>query len=192
MKKHIPNFLTLFRIALVPIFIWFALIARFRGNFLIATIVFIIASITDYYDGLLARRFRVTSDFGKLMDPLADKILIISALIALYTPGIQLIHLGVVVIVVLRESLVTLLRYGFAKKGIILPANNWGKLKTVMQLTGIISALVYYSILQQWFIYYRGYFEVGFHFYFWLVALVTIVSGISFSRDLQRIEKGMR
>lgn len=190
MKKHIPNLLTLFRIILVPIFIWFTFFARFQGHFLVATIIFILASITDYYDGMLARRFKVTSDFGKLMDPLADKILVISALIALNTSSIKLIHLSVVVIIVLRELIVTLIRYHYAQKGIIIPANAWGKLKTVLQLTGIISALVYYSVFQQLLIYYKGYFDVAFHFYFWLVVLVTIFSGISFGQNLKQLRKG--
>ena len=79
MKKHIPNLLTLFRIVLVPFFIWFAFFTKFSGHFIVATTIFIIASITDYYDGMLARRFKVVTNFGKLMDPLADKILVISA-----------------------------------------------------------------------------------------------------------------
>lgn len=189
MKKHIPNFLTLFRITLVPIFIWFAFIARFNGNFLVATIIFIFASITDYYDGMLARRFKVVTDFGKLMDPLADKILVVSALLAIYSPSINLIHLGVVIIVVLREVIVTLIRYYYSQKGIIIPANNWGKLKTVLQLTGIISALVYHSIFQQLLIYYKGYFDIAFHFYFWLMALITIVSGLSFVADIRLLKR---
>jgi CDP-diacylglycerol---glycerol-3-phosphate 3-phosphatidyltransferase len=189
MKKHIPNLLTLFRIVLVPFFIWFAFFENFRGNFIVATFIFIIASITDYYDGMLARKFEVTSDFGKLMDPLADKILVIAALIALCTTRIQLINLTVVVIIILREVIVTIIRQIYAKKGIIIPANMWGKLKTVLQLTGIISALVYHSLFQQLLINYKGYFEVAFHFYFWLVALVTLLSGISFCQNLRKLKK---
>ncbi|MDO9578915.1 MAG: CDP-diacylglycerol--glycerol-3-phosphate 3-phosphatidyltransferase [Candidatus Cloacimonadales bacterium] len=189
MKKYVPNFLTLFRISLVPFFIWFAFFAGFQGHFLVATIIFILASITDYYDGMLARRFKVVTDFGKLMDPLADKILIIAALIVLCTSSIKLIDLSVVIIIILREIIISLIRYNYAKKGIIIPANNWGKLKTVLQLTGIISALVYYSVFQQLLIYYKGYFDVAFHFYFWLVALVTIYSGLSFGHNLRQLKK---
>ena len=76
MKKYIPNFLTLLRVILVPIFIWFVFFASIKYHLIWGLVIFIIASITDYYDGMLARRFKVISDFGKVMDPLADKILI--------------------------------------------------------------------------------------------------------------------
>jgi len=190
MKKHIPNILTIFRIVLVPFFIWFAFFTKFFGHFIIATVIFIVASITDYYDGMLARRFKVISNFGKIMDPLADKILVISALIALYTPGIKLISLSVIIIIISREFIVTLVRYFYAQKGIIIPANVWGKLKTTLQLTGIISALVYRSLFLHLLINYKGYFDVAFHLFFWLVALVTIFSGVSFLQNLHQIKKG--
>lgn len=190
MKKHIPNFLTLFRIALVPVFVWMIFFAPFSYHYVWSAFIFIVASITDYYDGMLARRLKVTSNFGKLMDPVADKILVISALIALALPDVNLITIPIIVIIVAREVIITLLRYYLASKNIIIPARGLGKLKTVLQLTGIITALVYKSfltffpkILND---FHKFYIESGFKTYFWIVALITVISGLSIIRSIRK------
>lgn len=183
MKKYIPNSLTIFRIVLVPVFIWFAFISTFSDRILWATIVFILASITDLLDGLLARKFDVVSNFGKIMDPLADKILVISALFALALPMIELINIYVVYIIIFRELAVSILRNQFIRKNIYLAANKWGKFKTLSQIIGIITALVYYSILTRLFPILNDYYltiQIIFKISFWLIAFVTIISGISY------------
>ena len=189
MKKHIPNSLTIFRIILVPFFAWFAFIDTSKYNFLWAAIIFIIASITDYYDGMLARRFKVVSNFGKIMDPLADKILVISALLALAMPKVDFIALPVVVIIIIREIIVSISRNHYARKGIFVPANVCGKLKTIMQMTGVISALVYRAVFIHFTMNLLGYFIIAFHFFFWLVAIVTIISGFSFFGNARKIKE---
>jgi len=194
LKKHIPNFLTLFRIALVPVFVWLIFFASFRYHYVWSALVFIFASITDYYDGMLARRMKATSNFGKLMDPLADKILVISALLALALPDVNLITIPVIVIIVIREIIITLLRYYLAAKNVIISAQGLGKLKTVLQLTGIITALVYKSFLtffpKIFNDFYKFYIESAFKSYFWIVALITIISGLSIVKSLGDEERG--
>ena len=192
MKKHIPNSLTLFRIVLVPFFIWFAFFDLHKHNFLWAAIIFIVASITDYYDGMLARRLKVVSNFGKIMDPLADKILITAALVALAMPRIDLISWLVVTIIIVREIVVSIFRSHYARKGVFVPANVWGKLKTTLQMTGVISALVYKALFIHFTMSVLGYFITAFKFYFWLVAVVTIISGVSFFGNAKKLKEQVK
>jgi CDP-diacylglycerol--glycerol-3-phosphate 3-phosphatidyltransferase len=183
MKKYIPNTLTFLRIILVPVFIWFMFFAEFRLHTIAAAVVFIFASITDYLDGMLARRFQVVTNIGKIMDPLADKILVISALIALSRPEVDLIAATALLIIVFREVAITIVRYFLLIKHRILASRLLGKIKTIFQLTGIISALVYNSfitvipnILNETA---KANFEFGFKFYFWLVTFLTVISGLT-------------
>ncbi len=185
--KNIPNILTLFRIALVPVFIYFMFyfepksIAAFASLF-----VFVTASITDYFDGMLARKYKIISNFGKIMDPLADKFLVISALFALSTKTYYFIPMAVIIIIIIREVAVTILRNYYMKKKIFIAANKWGKLKTVLQLTGIIAALVYISltfIFKELVNYNLVVFKI-FRYYFWIVALVTVLSGANYFTQL--------
>ena len=189
MKKYIPNSLTMFRIVLVPVFVWFAFFEASKYNFLWAAIIFIVASITDYYDGMLARRFKVVSNFGKIMDPLADKILVTSALLALAMPSVDFIAVPVVIIIIVREIIVSIYRNQYARKNIFVPANVWGKLKTILQMTGVIAALVYRAVFIHFTMNLLGYFVTAFHFFFWLVAVVTIISGISFFGNAKKIKE---
>ena len=181
MKKHIPNMLTIIRIILVPVFIWLIISSSVRNNILWATVVFILASITDYFDGMLARKFEIISNFGKIMDPLADKILVISALFGL-SLELKYISIIVVIIIILREIAVSILRSVYAKKGIFIAANIWGKLKTVTQMTGIIIALIYGSFdrTSGFLKHIEKSFLLGINIYFWLVALITILSGLNY------------
>ncbi len=193
MKKYIPNSLTLCRIVLVPVFVWMIFFAPFELHYFWATIIFILASITDYFDGLLARRLHVTTNFGKLMDPLADKILVSAALIALTLADIDLVTVPVVVIILIREVIITLLRYYLASRRIFVPARLMGKIKTVLQLTGIITALVYRSFLT--FFpnllndFHKFYLESGFKTYFWIVAILTVISGLEIIIHLGKTRK---
>jgi CDP-diacylglycerol--glycerol-3-phosphate 3-phosphatidyltransferase len=179
MKKHIPNFLTILRILLAPLFIY---LVFGKNQILGATIVFILASITDFFDGLLARRFNVITNFGKLMDPLADKILVVSALFALSVKPIDFISLAVFIIIVSREIAVTVLRNYYAKKNIFIAANIWGKLKTTLQMIGIIGAFLYKSVFDMVEISstLNTRIVVSIQLFFWLVAIVTILSGLNY------------
>jgi len=179
MKRKIPNSLTIFRIILVPIFIWLIFSNKITNNIIWATVVFIVACITDYFDGMLARRLKVISNFGKIMDPLADKILIISALIAI-SIKMNYISIIVVIIIIIREIAVSILRNYYVKKDIYIAANIWGKLKTILQMVGIIAALIYRSFISILDKNENAIIISGFNIFFWLVAVVTILSGMNY------------
>ncbi len=132
---NLPNKITVARIAMVPIFIW-VLLSGIQNSRLIAAAIFIIASITDFIDGYLARKYELITDFGKLMDPMADKILVASALIALVEIG--RISVWPVAIILAREFLITSFRSLAASKGLVIAASIWGKIKTNTQMFAII------------------------------------------------------
>ena len=179
MKKHIPNILTMFRILLVPYFLWLTYFSQPINYSIWITVVFIIASITDYLDGMLARKYNVISNFGKIMDPLADKLLVVSALFALYSP-LKFISLAVVLIIVVREVLITILRDYYARKKIYIAVNNWGKIKTVAQMVGIIAALLYSSFLQYNGLQPNDNIKIIIKIYFWITAAITVYSGMNY------------
>ena len=186
MKRYIPNSLTLFRVLMVPVFFWLIYYSQIQYHFIWATFVFIIASITDIFDGLLARRFGVVTNFGKIMDPLADKLLTLLALIALISEPIKMMSAYVFYIILFREVMITLLRHYYTLKKIYIPANVWGKVKTTFQLTGIISALVYYSLLYPFIPEYHSKFQFGFNIFFWITAVITILSGLTYLSPKER------
>ena len=128
---NLPNKLTLIRIAMVPFFVAALLIESMPQRFIWAMAIFIIASVTDVLDGNIARSRGLVTDFGKLMDPLADKILVISAMICFNSLG--LMSAVVTIITVAREFLVTSLRLVAATDGRVIAADKLGKAKTVTQ-----------------------------------------------------------
>lgn len=136
---NVPNQLTVARFGLTVVF----LVALFSGlpyHDSVALLIFVIASLTDYFDGKIARRDNLITDFGKLMDPLADKILTGSAFIAFV--GLELMPAWMVIIIVARELAITGLRLLAASKNIVLAAERFGKHKTISQITAIIAVLV--------------------------------------------------
>lgn len=138
----LPNKLTIFRLAVTPLFV-LVLFVQFPGNYTVALSLFLLGMLTDYFDGLLARSRNQVSEMGKLLDPLADKILITSAFISFIgLPEIRL-PAWMVVVIVSREFAITGLRLVAAGKGIILSAGRWGKHKTVSQVIAVGSILLY-------------------------------------------------
>ena len=154
-KKNIPNALTIFRIILMVIVIIFVLVpfgpicyslrlnaavsdaaASFQLNEILAAILFVIASLTDFLDGYIARKYHWVSDFGKIWDPLADKLLVDGVLICF--AYLSLIPIWVCVLLILRDFIVDAFRMHALSKQIIVPASMWGKLKTVFELVGLI------------------------------------------------------
>ncbi len=145
MRKTLPNLLTQLRVILALVFIYLIWSGRGEPQVGWALLVFAVASFTDFLDGYLARKWKVTSDFGKIMDPLADKFLVLSALAALtWLPPFRLCPL-IFALIALREVLITVLREVYKSKGVIVPAAKLGKLKTVLQMTGIIVALALWA-----------------------------------------------
>lgn len=136
---NLPNKLTLFRIFLIPVFI-IVMLLNIPNKYLIACLVFIIASITDAMDGHIARKYNLVTDFGKFMDPLADKLLVISALTCMIEAG--LVQSWMVIIIVSRELTVSILRAIAAAEGKVIAASGGGKLKTISQMVAIIVLLL--------------------------------------------------
>lgn len=147
-----PNKLTLVRICMIPLFVAFMLLGQIPHNFLWAFLTFMVASLTDLLDGHLARKNNLITDFGKFMDPLADKLLVTSALICFV--GLGFAPAVVIIIILSREFLVTSLRLVAAGSGKVIAAGIWGKLKTVFQMVWVCYVLVYQwlktSIAPQW------------------------------------------
>lgn len=134
---NLPNKLTVLRVILVPFFVFFLLYDSIPHHNLIALIIFAIASYTDHLDGKIARRDNLITNFGKFMDPLADKILVISALICFVASGT--VSPWFLILITLREFAVTQIRLiASSGKGKVIAANIWGKVKTVSQIVAII------------------------------------------------------
>jgi CDP-diacylglycerol--glycerol-3-phosphate 3-phosphatidyltransferase len=140
---NLPNQLTVFRLGLAAAFV-FVLSLGFRGQFTVAAVLFALAAFTDYLDGAIARRRNLITDFGKLMDPLADKILTASAFVLLAVD--HAIPAWAVIVIISREFLITGLRTLAGAKGIVLPAEKLGKHKTAWQMITI----VYFLVLLSW------------------------------------------
>lgn len=142
---NLPNKLTLLRVILIPFFLLFIYI-DIPFNFLFALIIFAAASITDALDGKIARARNLVTNFGKFLDPLADKVLVISAL----TVFVELdeVHMGAIPLIIIsaREFMVSGLRLLAADSGIVVAAGIWGKLKTAFTMVTIVAALLWLSI----------------------------------------------
>lgn len=134
---NLPNKLTLFRVILIPFFVFFLLAPYFTGygNY-IAVAIFIIASITDFLDGRIARKYNLITNFGKFMDPLADKLLVSSALISLI--ALDRIPAWIVIIIIAREFIISGFRLVAADNGVVIAASYWGKFKTAFQMITVI------------------------------------------------------
>jgi CDP-diacylglycerol--glycerol-3-phosphate 3-phosphatidyltransferase len=139
---NLPNKLTVSRFALTAAFLG-VMFSRVRGHETISLALFVMSGVTDFLDGHLARKHKLITNFGILMDPLADKIMVCSAFIAFV--GLQWIPAWMVVIVVARELAITGLRLLAASKQVVLAAERYGKHKTISQIVAIISVLVLHS-----------------------------------------------
>ena len=144
MKKQIPNILTFLRIFLIPFFIY--CLVQNEGHYkLVALGVFILASITDFFDGYFARKFSAESEFGKILDPLADKLLVVASLSAFVYLDNQ-IPLWMVIAIVARDLLITLIRSRAQKKGVPIKISRLAKAKTAFQMISILIILVIFSV----------------------------------------------
>lgn len=140
-KMNLPNKLTVLRMAMVPFFVVFLLLSEDYEYFKwIALGLFAVASLTDMLDGKIARKYNLVTNFGKFMDPLADKLLVCSALIGLTALG--MIPAWMTIIIIAREFIISGFRLIAAEQGIVIAAGYWGKLKTVCQMVMICVMLV--------------------------------------------------
>ena len=142
MSMNLPNKLTMFRVVLIPVFIvvlMSGLIAEPASRY-IAVVIFCVASFTDYLDGHIARKYNLVTNFGKFMDPLADKLLVSAAMICMIELG--MLPAWVVIIIISREFIITGFRLIAAESGLVIAASWWGKIKTVTQMAMIILMLL--------------------------------------------------
>jgi CDP-diacylglycerol--glycerol-3-phosphate 3-phosphatidyltransferase len=168
---NLPNALTVVRIMLVPV-----LVAALLGNTpegdVLAAVVFALASLTDFVDGYLARSRDSVTTFGKLMDPLADKLLIVAALVSLVS--LHRLAAWVAMVIIARELAVTVLRLAATQAGVVMAASMWGKLKTVLQIAAILAVIAVHGQPA------------------WVLALLyaavaaTVLSGLDFFFGLRR------
>ena len=168
---NVPNVLTVLRILLVPVLV-VALLDRTPNGDLLAAIVFAIASLTDAVDGYLARSRQWVTTFGKLMDPVADKLLIIGALLALVSLG--RVAAWVAMVIIAREFAVTVLRIAATQQGVVIPAGVFGKAKTVLQVA-MVFALIVASGTPAWL-----------EALVYLTVAVTVISGVDYFFGLRR------
>ncbi|MBQ3969286.1 MAG: CDP-diacylglycerol--glycerol-3-phosphate 3-phosphatidyltransferase, partial [Clostridia bacterium] len=143
---NLPNKLTLLRIILVPFFVASILIEELPFHYLIALVIFSVASITDMLDGKIARKYNMVTDFGKFADPLADKILVISAFACFVQ--LDIINAVFIILVLFREFAVTSIRLVAVENGKVVAANMWGKAKTVSQMTAVIVVLLFGFVIE--------------------------------------------
>ena len=184
---NLPNKLTMMRVILVPVFMVFAALAKygtadFNATFsLVAGIIFAVASMTDFLDGYIARKNHLVTDFGKFMDPLADKCLTTAAFIYMVTDHVC--SPVVLAVILFREFAVAGVRMIAAETGTVIAANMWGKVKTVLQMLSIIfyffgTALSYRGTLES-----VSIVVVVSIALCWMVAAVTAISGIKYLWD---------
>lgn len=174
-----PNRLTMFRIASVPLLI-LLMVSPSRWSGFFAALVFCAAAITDYFDGYVARRFKLVSSLGKIMDPLAGKLLVSSAFIMMIPHN--RVPAWVICIIIGRELAVTGLRNIISEKGEDVSASNLGKFKTGFQIAAIIPLLIHYEYLG------INFHAIGYTL-LWVALIITIWSGIDYFVRFRKLLK---
>jgi CDP-diacylglycerol--glycerol-3-phosphate 3-phosphatidyltransferase len=181
---NMPNILTLVRIALAPVFMFFFVVDNFYMK-LVGLLLFVGAALTDLADGYYARKYGIVTGFGKFMDPLADKILVSSALIAFI--ALHYVSALPVILIVGREFAITGLRLLTAYKGVVIPPSWIAKVKTFTQMTVVSIMMGYISLmvaLEHFNSPLISYFQFDYYFVFslflWITAAVTVWSGLDY------------
>ena len=184
---NLPNKLTLLRIILVPFFVAALLLDFLPYRFIIALVIFAVASITDMLDGKIARKYNMVTDFGKFADPLADKILVISAFACFIE--LDIINAVFIILVLFREFTVTSIRLVAVEHGKVVAANMWGKAKTVSQMVAVIVVLLNGFLLEILATSQEKAVSmnhiIGFvnQSLLWLSAILTVISGVIYIKD---------
>lgn len=184
---NLPNILTLLRIALIPVLAVLLLSPSKEAAFWAAA-VFAVASVTDWLDGYLARRMEIVTTFGKFLDPIADKMIVMAALVMILP--YQRVPAWMVLVILGREIIITGLRGLASTEGIVIPASNLGKFKTIFQIVAILGLLLHYDY--HWFFSINHpYLYVNMHnigiFYLWIAVILTIWSGVDYLWKFVRV-----
>lgn len=175
---NLPNKLTLLRVIMIPFFVVFMLMEGMASARYIALALFVVASFTDFLDGNIARKRNLVTNFGKFMDPLADKLLVCSALICLIETG-QL-PAWYVIIIIAREFIISGFRLIASDNGIVIAASYWGKFKTVSQMILIILMILNIPAL-----------SMVTSLFYWIALVLTVVSLVDYvKKNFQVLSQG--
>lgn len=176
---NLPNKLTIFRVILIPFFIVFLLVPITPYDKWIALAIFIIASLTDLLDGKIARKYNLVTNFGKFMDPLADKLLVCSALICLIE--LNKIPSWMVIIIIAREFIISGFRLVAADNGVVIAASYFGKFKTTFQMVAVCLLIADIEVL-----------SLVTQIVLWIAVVLTVVSLIDYlvkNKDVMKENK---
>ena len=166
---NLPNKLTILRVILIPFFVVFMLFdITGAADKWIALVIFCVASLTDMLDGKIARKYNLVTNFGKFMDPLADKLLVCTALICL--TSMNRLNVIVVLVIIAREFIISGFRLIAAENGVVIAANYWGKFKTASQMVMIILLLADLG----------GIFDTLAQIFIWISLALTVISLITY------------
>lgn len=176
---NLPNKLTVVRVLMIPFFVWFML-PSLGGEMVaskwIALAIFCIASLTDLLDGKIARKYNLVTNFGKFMDPLADKLLVGAAMICLVEMGS--LPAWIVIVIISREFIISGFRLIASDNGIVIAASYWGKFKTVFQMAMIIVLIAAFE---------GSVFAVVEQILIWVSLILTIVSLVDYIRKNKEV-----
>lgn len=166
---NLPNKLTILRVCLIPFFVVFLLLDHGQNQTYryLSAAIFVIASLTDMLDGKIARRYNLVTNFGKFMDPLADKLLVCSALICLIELG--QIPSWMVIIIISREFIISGFRLVASDNGIVIAASYWGKFKTTFQMIAVVLLILQIPAL-----------KLAADICLWIALILTVVSLVDY------------
>ena len=176
---NLPNKLTVVRVLMIPFFVWFMLPSlggEMAASKCIALAIFCIASLTDLLDGKIARKYNLVTNFGKFMDPLADKLLVGAAMICLVEMG--RLPAWIVIVIISREFIISGFRLIASDNGIVIAASYWGKFKTVFQMAIIIVLIAAFE---------GSVFAVVEQILIWVSLILTIVSLVDYIRKNKEV-----
>ncbi|MCQ2488074.1 MAG: CDP-diacylglycerol--glycerol-3-phosphate 3-phosphatidyltransferase [Clostridia bacterium] len=172
-----PNILTISRMIITPIFLAFFLLQNIPFHYIVALALFIAGSLTDLFDGKIARRRGIVTNFGKFADPLADKMLTTSAIIGFMALGIC--NPWVLFIILFREFAISSMRLIAASDGIVIPANMWGKVKTTIQMVSTIAIMIGLVLIEDLSLLPDTFpLQIIADILLWLMAAATLISGV--------------
>mgnify|MGYP004728034309 FL=1 len=177
---NLPNKLTTLRVIMIPFFVFFMLTdVGGSANKWIALTLFVVASLTDFLDGKIARKYNLVTNFGKFMDPLADKLLVCSALICLQ--DLDRVPAWVVIVIIAREFIISGFRLVASDNGIVIAASYWGKFKTTFQMLMIIVMIMNLG----------GAFDMVGTVLMWIALALTIISLVDYiAKNIQVLTQG--
>ena len=174
---NLPNQLTIARICMIPLFVVLLLWMKKPAGNILAMIIFIVASLTDAFDGHIARKYNYITTFGKFMDPLADKLLVCSAMICLVDLG--RLESWIVIITIAREFIISGFRLIAVEKGVVIAANYWGKFKTVSQMLMVILMIGNFG----------GVFNMAAQILKWIALALTVISLVTYLLQNRQVLK---